>query len=457
MTMTLKSSDLFTFVKLVAKLFKSSEPPAICFHPDGSNIKLCAFGKDAMLSMQVPRDGFLDAFAMRLDDLKSIVTKKTGEITFELQGKGAVQIRSEGVLHRFLTGKNVNALPHQLANTSTLPKERFLDAMTNAMVCTDKDTVKAALTGICLRGSTSQIVSTSGIQLLAQDGFDFDTWGESDVICPVTKIFSAKELKEIDADEIEVGLVTGHVYFSLGNVEFWLKAIDGKFPSVERLLEPANDTTYLNLHPSDVQFILDKIDKLPGSKNNESPIYISLDVMTWIRAYDTEQKTGVTLELSRSKFTGQSISVSMNRQFLKNALQFACWKIGIDPTGDKPILCISDDKTFVCMPLSGTEPEAEHMDVIASELQPTVTASKVAATTSVPVQAPVKRRRRTVKRDAVIPTAGKGALLQTAEQIRNDLRNSLIQVNSLIREVKAQRQKDRLLQNTMDNLRKLSL
>ena len=49
------------------------------------------------------------------------------------------------------------------------------------------------------------------------------------------------------------------------------------------------------------------------------------------------------------------------------------------------------------------------------------------------------------------------ALLVTAEAIRNDLRNSLIQVNSLIREVKAQRQKDRLLQNTMDNLRKLSL
>ena len=53
--------------------------------------------------MQVPRDGFLDAFAMRLDDLKSVVTKKTGEIVFDLQGKNAVQIRSEGVLHRFLS------------------------------------------------------------------------------------------------------------------------------------------------------------------------------------------------------------------------------------------------------------------------------------------------------------------------------------------------------------------
>ena len=107
------------------------------------------------------------------------------------------------------------------------------------------------------------------------------------------------------------------------------------------------------------------------------------------------------------------------------------------------------------------------MDVIASDLQQPATvataASAVPKTTAVtPAPAPVKRRRRTVKRNAsvkrnAVQPTGKMALLITAEQIRNDLRNSLIQVNSLIREVKAQRQKDRLLQNTMDNLRKLSL
>ena len=147
---------------------------------------------------------------------------------------------------------------------------------------------------------------------------------------------------------------------------------------------------------------------------------------------------------------------------MKNALQFACWKIGIDPTGDRALIFKGDDKTFVCMPLSGTEPEAEHMDVISSATQSVQSAAapvatKVPATTPAPVSAPVKRRRRTVKRDAVVPSTGKMALLLTAEKIRTDLRNSLIEVNSLIREVKAQRQKDRLLQNTMDNLRKLSL
>ena len=49
------------------------------------------------------------------------------------------------------------------------------------------------------------------------------------------------------------------------------------------------------------------------------------------------------------------------------------------------------------------------------------------------------------------------ALLETAMQIQQDLRKSLVQVDALIKEVKAQKQQDWLLRSTMDNLRKLSL
>jgi hypothetical protein len=299
---------------------------------------------------------------------------------------------------------------------------------------------------------------------LVQDGYGFEGWGTSDVVCPASKIFNSKELKEIAPDNVEIGLTNGVIYFGLGSVEIYLKAIDGVFPKVAKIMETAPETTYLTVDPGDADFVLNKLPALPGGKNIDSPVYISLDVAAWLRAYNCEQKTGVALELSRSTFTGKSTSVSINRLFLKNALQFGCNKIGIDPTGDKPVICTGNDRTFICVPLTGKEPEAEHMDVIAADLQPaTATAASVAVPkTTATVTVPVKRRRRTVKRDAsvkrdAVQPTGKMALLVTAEQIRNDLRNSLLQVNSLIREVKAQRQKDRLLQNTMDNLRKLSL
>jgi len=65
-------------------------------------------------------------------------------------------------------------------------------------------------------------------------------------------------------------------------------------------------------------------------------------------------------------------------------------------------------------------------------------------------------RRVTPKPDPVKPMSS-AALLQSAMEVRQTLRNSLVEVNTLIREVKAQRRQDRLLQTTMDSLRKLNL
>ena len=70
---------------------------------------------------------------------------------------------------------------------------------------------------------------------------------------------------------------------------------------------------------------------------------------------------------------------------------------------------------------------------------------------------PVKCKRRIAGNTDVITPTGKTALLQSAIEVRQTLRDSLVEVNTLIREVKAQRKQDRLLQNTMDSLRKLSL
>ena len=70
---------------------------------------------------------------------------------------------------------------------------------------------------------------------------------------------------------------------------------------------------------------------------------------------------------------------------------------------------------------------------------------------------PVKCKRRIADNTDVITPTSKTALLQSAIEVRQTLRNSLVEVNTLIREVKAQRKQDRLLQNTMDSLRKLSL
>jgi DNA polymerase III sliding clamp (beta) subunit (PCNA family) len=455
MTMSLKQTDLFRFERLMSRLMKSSVTPMVHFTPNGSSIKLLASTDDAMLTMSAPRDGFLVPFSMQWTDFKTFAIKKDKDVDFDLE-KNAVVVRSEGISQRFLTGKNASKTPlGQPSQTSTFPKERLLDALSNAGRCVDKDSIRTALGGICLRGSTSQIVSTTGAQLLAQDGYDFCFCESNDVVIPMSKIYASKELKDVDADDIELGLIKDHIYFGLGYVEFWLHTIDGTFPKVDQLLKPADGTTYLNFHPTDVQFLLDKIEKLPGAKDNESPLYLLINKAIQARAHDTNHKTGIALELSHSQYTGEPVDVAMNRHFLKNALQFGCLRMGIDPTGDKAVIFKGDDKTFVCMPLTSTEPVATHIDVITASTQTTV--ASVAPKTSAVTPAPVRRRRRAVKRDTAVQPTSKTALIQTVEQLRNDLRSSLIQTNSVLRELKSQKQKDKLLHSTMESLRKLSL
>ena len=196
---------------------------------------------------------------------------------------------------------------------------------------------------------------------------------------------------------------------------------------------------------------------MPGAKGFESSMFLTLGDKIQVRAYDTLQKNGTALELIHSNFTGENVTLCFNRLFLKNALQFGCLRFEIDPNGKAPAVCFGAERTFVFVPLESKEPEAARMEVITAPVQSTVATAAPKETPTVPV--PVKRRRRrtaSVKPDAV-PTAGTAALLQTAEQIRMDLRNSLVQVNTLIKAVKAQRSKDKLLQTTMDSLRKLNL
>jgi hypothetical protein len=458
MTLNVKLQDLHSFERLVSKLVKTSDDPLICFTPQDGNLKLSAFTKDATLSVLINTVGFAHSFSMRWSDFKSLATaKKNTDIVFDLQ-KDAVQVRCGEVLHRFLTGKKISNLPSRPTQTATHSKGRLLDALVNAARCVDKDSITPARTGICLRGATSQVISTTGAQLLVQNGYDF-AWDNCDVIVPPSKLFTSKEVRAIDGDDALVGLVAGLFYFAIGSVEVWLRPVEGVFPKVERHLVPADGAAYLTIHPTDVQFLIDKMGKLPDVKvDDNAPVYLALDKTVQVRAHDATNKTAIALELSRSTFTGEPVSVSLNRQFLRNAVEFGCWKIGIDPAGDTPIIATGDDKTFVAMPLTGTEPEGASVEVITStSAQPASVPKGTAVPTPTPTPEPVKRRRRvSAKRDTVKPT-GKEALLQSVLQLRQDLRTSLVRTNDLLKEVRMQKQQDRLLKSSLDTLRKLSL
>ena len=87
----------------------------------------------------------------------------------------------------------------------------IFDALVDASKCVDSDNARYSLASICLRGGKSQIISTDGRQALIQDGFSFPF--NDDVLCPMSRIFGSKELREID-DTVKIGVDGDFMYFN---------------------------------------------------------------------------------------------------------------------------------------------------------------------------------------------------------------------------------------------------
>lgn len=93
--------------------------------------------------------------------------------------------------------------------------------------------------------------------------------------------------------------------------------------------------------------------------DRESPIYVELKDRVAVRGHDQAQQTATELRLTRSRYDGKSLTMPMNRRFLKNALSFGINRIGFDPDERTPVVGYGNSKTFVVMPLEGDEPKVE--------------------------------------------------------------------------------------------------
>jgi hypothetical protein len=76
MSLTIRQLDLFRFERLVAKVFTPSEPPMVCLIPSSDGLKLAAFARDAIITMSVSKQGFVDPFAISHATLKTLAVKK---------------------------------------------------------------------------------------------------------------------------------------------------------------------------------------------------------------------------------------------------------------------------------------------------------------------------------------------------------------------------------------------
>jgi DNA polymerase III sliding clamp (beta) subunit (PCNA family) len=286
---------------------------------------------------------------------------------------------------------------------------------------------------------------------LIQDGFDLPFY--DDVLCPASKIFASKELREI-GDAVNIGLDGDWLYFNIGNVNIWLRKAEGRFPQMDSFTKDIDGHSWLAVDADDAVFVSERLDILPGNNKGEGSVSIGLDGNVSVRGHDTDKQTVTELRLVRSRYEGENVTVPLNRKYLKNALNFGINRIGINPNERTPLIGYGDKKLFIVMPLDGDEPEVEKVTIIESTAEIAVPSKrKRMANTDKPKR--MTQACRTVKQRTSAEPSGKALILDDAVKLRATLHETLDNVNALIRSIKSQRRQDKLLRDTVASLRKL--
>ena len=462
----IKRHDVYLFERLVSKTFRAGDmPTTVSFAPCSDGLQFTAFGKDAVVRMITQPNEAVDPFTLPWSAIKELAAKKHDLVELRVEGDSvAVTYNLRGVpQHKTFPslGLTENRLPPKPENLIVHPMSIF-DALADAAKCVDPDNSRYSLGSICLRASKAQIVSTDGRQALIQDNFAF-SW-EGDVLCPVSKIFGSKELREL-GDTVRIGSEDGWLLFDVGNVSVWLKPIEGKFPQLDQFTKNIDHFVWLNVDKGDADFVAQRLDNLLGKTDRESPVYVDLNGHVAVRGHNQVQQTATELRLTRSRYDGKSLTMPLNRRFLKNAFDFGINRIGFDPDERTPVVGYGDRKTFVIMPLEGDEPkvEASKITVLPSNV---VIALPEKSPKALPKGDRPRQHNKPVAEPVAMPSVCRSikpndkpksmaAILEEVEKLRHTLRESLDGVNGLIREIKAQRRQDKIFRDTVASLRKL--
>jgi hypothetical protein len=133
-------------------------------------------------------------------------------------------------------------------------------------------------------------------------------------------------------------------------------AIDtqSRYPRVEEVLPKAKAATVWHLDRSEADFLLDALPKLPGERDENSPITLDLNGEVILRAKGEGQRRTVELPLNKSKVEGKPVRFCTNRHLLARVLQLGLPEVQI-VDADTPLVAKDGSRQYIWMPLGKAE------------------------------------------------------------------------------------------------------
>lgn len=233
----------------------------------------------------------------------------------------------------------------------TLPQADFLEMITQTIFSVSDDQTRYFMNGVFLDciGEKIIMVATDGRRLSYCSRNTPDDFSEFNGIIIPPKILQLIKKMALGEGEIKIAVADKNIFIKIGNYRFFSNLIEGQFPNYSKVIPESQD----------YNAVIDRLELIEAVKrvslfveSKAKRIYVKIENNAF-ELQSEENEIGTANEELPCEYTGESIRVALNYQYLLDPLR--------DITDDKVVLKFTEsNKALSLHPL----PEKDFFHII---------------------------------------------------------------------------------------------
>ncbi|MCA9368701.1 MAG: DNA polymerase III subunit beta [Pseudomonadales bacterium] len=319
------------------------------------------FGVRVHLQASVDTEGTIVIPGKQLKEL--ISSLPNGKLTLEYS-EGTLQIKSEKTKTKLQcqSAEDYPQFPQVEGETYTFSSEELQAIDKFVGFSTSTDQARPVLTSILFEPTEK------GLMTVSTDGFRLSTYKVSKNVKGDAEklLLQAKALQEVNrivkqVEETEISFIVSQelkqVYFSIGDVEIYMRLIEGEYPPYEKII-PTIFTTEVEFQASELD---DNIKRAMIFARDSSNIIRFAITEEGVEISATSPSLGTyTGQIAGSKVSGKHLEIAFNAKYVQDilkAVQSETVWMGMSESL-KPVLCRPSDfpaAEYVIMPFKVNE------------------------------------------------------------------------------------------------------
>ncbi len=199
----------------------------------------------------------------------------------------------------------------------------FYEAINETVFAASINTSRPVLSGVFM------VVNENGLKLVATDSYRLaektlltESSTKEEVSCIIpgkTMMELSKIIGKLDKKEVKVNISKNQILFSVGDVEFISRLIEGKYPDYEKIIPKENKTKF-EVSVEDLSLVLKRVSLFARENNNSVKLSVTNNGKLVVSSEETkvgEEKADVIV-----KIEGENNIISLNSQYLLDVLTY---------------------------------------------------------------------------------------------------------------------------------------